>query len=75
MNKRDASVLEWEIIIDNFEILSCDRDKHGGGGAGYKRNDLSYNTLSVFSCVIKNIFYYFLLPNSKPMIVGTIYRP
>ena len=75
MNKRDASVLEPEIIIDNFKNLSCDRDKHGGGVAGYKRDDLSYYTLSVFSCVIENIFYYFLPPNSKPIIVGTIYRP
>ena len=39
------------------------------------RNDLSYNILSVFPYKIENISFEILLPNSKPMIVGTIYRP
>ena len=39
------------------------------------RNDLSYNILSVFPCKIENIFFKILLPSTKPMIVGTIYRP
>ena len=29
-SKRDASVLEQEISIDNCKILRCDRNKHGG---------------------------------------------
>ena len=48
---------------------------YGGGVACYIRNDLSYNNLSVFTGEIKNIFFEILLPNSKPMLVGTIYRP
>ena len=74
-SKLDASVLEQEISIDNYKILACDRNRHGGGVACYIRNDLSYNILSVFSCEIENIFFEILLPNSKPVIVGTIYRP
>ena len=74
-SKLDASVLEQEINIDNYKILRCDRNRHGGGVACYIGNDLSYNILSVFPCEIENIFFEILLPNSKPVIVGTIYRP
>ena len=74
-SKLDASVLEQEISIDNYKILRCDRNRHDGRVACYIRNDLSYNILSVFPCEIENIFFEILLPNSKPVIVGTIYRP
>ena len=68
-------MLEQVISIDNYKILHCDRNKHGGGVACYRRNYLSYNILSVFSSEIESIFFKILLPNSKPVIVGTIYRP
>ena len=74
-SKLEDSVLEQEINFDNYKILRCDRNRHGGGVACYIRNDLSYNILSVFPCEIENIFFEILLPNSKPVIVGTIYRP
>ena len=67
--KLDASVLQQEISIDNFKTMRCDRNRHGGGVSCYIRNDLNYNIISVFSCEIENI------TNSKPVIVGTIYRP
>ena len=51
----------------------CDKNRQGGGVACYIRNDLSYNT--VFPCEIESIFFEILLPNSKPVIVGTIYHP
>ena len=65
-SKLDASVLDQEISIDNYNILHCDRNRHGRGVACYIRNDLSYNILSVFPCEIENIFFKILLPNSKP---------
>ena len=76
-------MITQEVNIDNYKILRCDRNRHEGGVACYitnnlsynMRNDLSYNILSVFPCKIENIFFEILLPNSKPMIVGTIYRP
>ena len=74
-SKLDASVLEQEISIDNHKILRCDRNIHGRGGACYIRNDLSYDILSFFPCEIEKNFFETLLPNSKPVIVGTIYRP
>ena len=42
-SKLDESVLEPEIEIDDYKILRCDRNRHGGGVPCYIRNDLSYN--------------------------------
>ena len=55
--KLDASVLKQEIGIDNYKILRCDRNRHGGGVACYITNNLSYIVLSVFTCKIENIFF------------------
>ena len=65
--------MEPETQIDDHKILRCDRNRHGGGVACYIKNDLSYNILSVF--LRESVFFEILLPNSKPIIVGTIYRP
>ena len=53
-------MLEQEISIDNYKIPFCDRNRH---------------ILSVFPGEIENIFFEILPPNSKPVIVGTIYHP
>ena len=37
--------------------------------------DLSYNVKSNFPKDIENIFFDLLLPNTKPVVVGTIYHP
>ena len=74
-SKLGASVLEQEINIDNYKILRCDRNRQGGGVVCYIRNELSYNIRSVFPSEIENIFFEILLPNSKQVKVGTIYRP
>ena len=73
-SKLDEYVLESEIQIENYKILWCDRNKHGGGVACYIGNKLSCNIISVFPREIESIFE-ILLPNSKPITVGTIYRP
>ena len=72
-SKLHASVLEQEISIDNYKILHCNRNRQGGGLACYIRNGLSYNI--VFPWEIGNIFCEILLPNSKSVVVGTIYCP
>ena len=74
-SKLDESVLEPEIQIDDYKILRCDRNRHGGGVACYIRNDLSYNIISIFQSENESVFFEILLPNSKPITVGTIYRP
>ena len=74
-SKLDDSVLTSEIQIDEYDLFRCDRNRHGGGVACYIRNDLSYNVQSYFPKDIENIFFELLLPNTKPIVVGTIYRP
>ena len=66
-----------EIQIDEYDLLCCDRNRHGeeGGVACYIRNDLSYDVKSYFPKDIENIFLELLLPNTKPIVVGTIYCP
>ena len=74
-SKLDESVLEPEVEIDDYKILRCDRNRHREVVACYIRNDLSYNIISVFPSEIESVFFEILLPNSKPITVGTIYRP
>ena len=51
------------IQIDEHDLLRCDRNRHGGGIACYFLKD------------IENIFFELLLRNTKPIVLGTIYRP
>ena len=67
--------MEREIQIDGYKILRWDRNRHGGGVAGYIKDDLSYHMISVFPHEIESVFLEILLPNSKAITVGTIYRP
>ena len=73
-SKLDDSMLTSEIQIDESGLLHCDRNRQGGGVACYIRNDLSCNVQSYFPKDIENIFFE-LLPNTKLIVVGTIYRP
>ena len=74
-SKLDESALESEIQTDNYKILRCDRNRHGGDVACYIRNDLSYNIKYIFPREVESVFFGILLLNSKPITVGTIYRP
>ena len=74
-SKLDDSVLSSEIQIENYELLRSDSNRHGGGVACFIRNDLFYNTKSFLPSEIEIIFIEIFLPHSKPLVVGTIYRP
>ena len=45
-SKLDNSMPTSEIQIDEYDLLRCDRNRHGGGVACSVRNDLSYNVKS-----------------------------
>ena len=68
-------MLTSEIQINEYDLLGCDRNRHGGGVACYIRNDLSYNVQSYFPKDIENIFFELLLSNTKPIAVVAIYCP
>ena len=62
-SKLDESVLETKIQIDDLNIK-----RNGAGVACYIR-------ISVFPHENESVFFKILLPKSKSIIVGTIYRP
>ena len=74
-SKLDGSVLDGEINIDGYELIRSDRNRHGGGVACYIRSDISFNVRGDFSSEIENIFFDILLPKTKPILIGILYRP
>ena len=74
-SKLDATLLDGEVNIDGYEVIRSDRNRHGGGVACYARNDISFNVRSDFSDEIENIVFNILLPKTKPILVGILYRP
>ena len=71
----DDFILSSEIHVDNYNRLCNDRNRHGREVACQIRNDLSYHAKSFFPPEIQNISLELLLPNTKPVVVGIIYRP
>ena len=64
--------LYWNLRFKSITIKLSDVIGTGTGGVTcYVRNNLSYN-ISVFPREIKSLFFENLLPNSKPIMVGTI---
>ena len=74
-SKLDNSIFDSEIEIDCYNILSFDRNRHGGGVACYVRNDLSFTRRNYFPRDIETIFIEIFLPNTNPMTVGIINLP
>ena len=74
-SKLDRSVLDGEINIDGYELVRSDRNRHGGGVACYIRSDISFSIRGDFSSEIENIFLDILLPKTKPILIGILYRP
>ena len=72
-SKPEASVLCTEVSINNCKILCCYKNRKRADVVFYVRNDSGDNTLSDFPDEVENIFFEILLPNSKPITVGTIY--
>ena len=74
-SKLDSYIRDSEIQEDNYQILRCDRNRKVGGVASYVRNDLSHIEKKFFHEEIENIFFEILLPKTRPITVGIIYRP
>ena len=72
-SKLDESVLQSEIQINNYDLLSRDRNRNDGGFACYIRSDISYIQKQHFPEEIENIFFEILLPKTKLIVVWIIY--
>ena len=57
-------------------MFRCDRDRHGGGVCVYTRKDLAVNPRNdLQNPNLEAIWIELLLPKSKPILCGTVYRP
>ena len=74
-SKLDKTVLDGEINIDGYELVRSDRNRHGGQVTCYIRSDVSFNVKGNFSSEVENIFFDMLLPKTKPILIGILYRP
>ena len=74
-SKLDSTVLDPEIYIENYGVFRFDRNRHGGGVACCIRSDISYKSNSFLPNEIENITFDILIPHTKPITTGIIYRP
>ena len=74
-SKLDETVLDGEINIDGYELVRSDRNRHGGEVAYYIWIDISFNVRDNFPSEVENIFFDMLLPKTKAILIGILYRP
>ena len=74
-SKLDSTVLDSEIYIENYEILQFNRNRHRVGVACYIRSDISYKVIFFLPNGIESITFDILMPHTKPITIGIIYRP
>ena len=72
----DSSVSDAEIRLEGYSVLRKDRKRTGGGVCIYINNDYAFNTRTdLTSNDTEAIWAELLLPKSKPILIGTVYRP
>ena len=75
ISELDNFISSSEIDIDNYNAFCCDWKRHDRRMVCYIRNDLSCDLKLFFPPEIENIFCELLLPKTKSIVAGIIYRP
>ena len=73
--KLENSISSSEIEIEGYDLLRLDWSRRGGGVACYVKKVLAYNYKHSFCKSTESIFIDIVLPKSKPILVGILYRP
>ena len=73
-SKLHKSITYSEILIDNYDLLRCDRNRNRRRIAPYIRNDLSYALKNLFSNHIGNVSLEIHLSKTKLITVGIVSR-
>ena len=73
--KIDNSIGNSESSVDGYCATRRDRNRKGGGVICYVTNKICYNTKNCISNEIENIFVELLIPKTKPITVGIVYKP
>ena len=63
-----------EVEIDGYNLIQYDRNKKGGAISCYIKPNILFNYHGSHSENFENILIDILLPKSKPMALGIIYR-
>ncbi|MGY8822307.1 MAG: reverse transcriptase domain-containing protein, partial [Pseudomonadales bacterium] len=74
-SKLDASISDEEVKLEGYELLRTDRNRKGGGVACYVRDNICYTRITGIFNDIEYVAVKLLLPKTKPILVGTFYRP
>ena len=72
--KLDRTIFDAEIYIEGYSIGRCDRDRKGGV-ACYIKHGICFSTKNILSKKLEVIFVDLVLPKTKPVSVGIVYRP
>ena len=75
LTKLDDTVNNEEVEIDGYNLIQSDRNRKGGEIACYIKTSISFNYHGSLSENFKNILIDILLPKSKPITLGIIYKP
>ena len=70
--KLNNSTGDSKIFIDGYCAIRRDRNRKGGGDV---TNNICYNTKNYILNEIENIFVELLMPKTKPITVGIVYKP
>ena len=73
--KLHNSIGDSEISTDGYCAIQCDQNRKGGGVICYVTNKICYNNKNCISNEIENIFIELLIPKTKPITIGIIYKP
>ena len=68
--KLDDTIYDSEISIDDYTVIRNDRNRNGGGVACYIRNDLCFNSKTIFDKQIETVFFEILIPKMKSILTG-----
>ena len=74
-SKLDNTIKDSEISIPGYNILRSDRNRNGGGVMCYIKDTICFNRREDFSDEIENVFVDLLFPDTKPILLGFLYRP
>ena len=73
--KLDGTIFYADLYMEGYSIVRCERERKGGGVTCFIKNDICFSTKNVLSKKIEVIFVGLLLPKTKPISVGIVYRP
>ena len=72
----DNTVTSSEISIDGYSVVRKDRNRNGGGVCTYIRSDIAFSEVkNIPNEDIETTWIELLLPKTKPILIGTCYRP